>query len=296
MQIVPLTPDRHEQVIELVLRRCPHFDRTMVAGPLQMPGRTDHATWLVALDETGGLTAVGAQFHLVGEPEDRFIHTVVVDEPRVGNGVGGRLHALLVERLPEHARVLTSMVSDSGTPLAVAQHWGFGVQQVSIQSRLDLSGIPAVALPADVTLETNHRLAFDDEPVVEAMLDASQTNPERERTGPMTLSQLRGMVSEESETRPLGVLVRVAGEPAGICYGLINGVEAHVFYTGVDPTYRGRGLAGLVKHGFHRAAAGAGARIATTENEQHNTGIRHVNEALGYRTRLEEIWLVRPVG
>ena len=47
---------------------------------------------------------------------------------------------------------------------------------------------------------------------------------------------------------------------------------------------------------FHREAARNGARIATTENEQHNTGIRHVNETLGYRTRLEEYWLARPVG
>lgn len=188
------------------------------------------------------------------------------------------------------------MVSDSGTSLEVARHWGFEVLQVSVQSQLDLSTVADVSLPDDVTIDTSDGLLFDDEAAVEKMLDASQTNPERDQNGPMTLAYLRSMVTEDSESRPLGLVLRVAGEPAGICYGLLNGVEAHVFYTGIDPAYRGRGLAVLAKQAFHREAARRGARVATTENEQHNTGIRHVNELLGYRIRLEEYWLARPVG
>lgn len=290
-----MTTDRHEQVIEMVLRRCPHYDRSLVAGPLEIPGLTDHDTWLVALDDAGELAAAGVQFHLVGTPEGRFVHVVVVEESRLGAGVGGRLHAALLERLPGHAGVLTSVVSDSGTSLEVARHWGFEVLQVSIQSRLDLATVPEAPLPDDVTLEVSGALRFDDEPAVEKMLDASQTNPERAQNGPMTLSYLRGMTTELSETRPLGLLLRVAGEPAAICYGLLNGAEVHVFYTGVDPAYRGRGLAVLAKQALHREARRAGARAATTENEQHNTGIRHVNEQLGYRTCLEQYWLARPV-
>lgn len=37
-----------------------------------------------------------------------------------------------------------------------------------------------------------------------------------------------------------------------------------------------------MKQEIHRRAHDAGARSCATDNEEHNSGIRHVNEALGY--------------
>ena len=53
-------------------------------------------------------------------------------------------------------------------------------------------------------------------------------------------------------------------------------------YTGVDPAFRGRGLARLVKHRAHLEAHAAGATAAYTNNEERNTGIRRLNAELGY--------------
>jgi RimJ/RimL family protein N-acetyltransferase len=55
-----------------------------------------------------------------------------------------------------------------------------------------------------------------------------------------------------------------------------------VGYTGVDPAFRGRGLARLAKEHLHHRAALLGVRRLYTDNEENNAGIRRVNKALGY--------------
>ncbi len=78
------------------------------------------------------------------------------------------------------------------------------------------------------------------------------------------------------------VVTRVGGTPAAISFGMANGPVAYLSYTGVDPAHRGRGLARLTKQAVHVAAREAGALACFTDNEEHNTGIRRVNAALGY--------------
>ena len=92
---------------------------------------------------------------------------------------------------------------------------------------------------------------------------------------------LRGFVGTGEVA--IGALARVAGQPAAITHGSVAGDTLHLTYTGVDPAYRGRGLAKLVKKYAHRWARHVGAIVSMTDNEHDNTGIRHVNASLGYQ-------------
>jgi hypothetical protein len=49
----------------------------------------------------------------------------------------------------------------------------------------------------------------------------------------------------------------------------------------------------MVKQHVHTLAVGAGATVCFTDNEEHNLGIRHVNDALGYQKQYGRYWLRR---
>jgi hypothetical protein len=169
---------------------------------------------------------------------------------------------------------------DDARSVAIAEHWGFDMLQRSFTSRLDLAHASAPAPPDGVTLGASTGLDLPDLAAVDAMLDASQTNPERAHSGAFDLDGLRAMVAQD-ET-PILVLARVDGAPAALSFGAVAGDLAYVAFTGVDPVFRGRGLARLAKQAFHVEAGGLGARWVDTENEEGNVGIRRINAELGY--------------
>ena len=113
------------------------------------------------------------------------------------------------------------------------------------------------------------------------MLLASQTDPEAAMAGPMELADVR--TEAAGFEIPTGHVLRVDGAPAGICLGAVIDGVLQITYTGIDPAHRGRGLARVLKQRVHRDAARLGATEARTSNEATNTGIRHVNDTLGYR-------------
>ena len=72
--------------------------------------------------------------------------------------------------------------------------------------------------------------------------------------------------------------------PAAITFGVIDEKVLNISYTGVDPAFHGRGLAVVVQHGAHAAAARLGER-SVTEHDEQNRAIRGVNAAMGYQVR-----------
>ena len=102
---------------------------------------------------------------------------------------------------------------------------------------------------------------------------------------------LRAYVSSDGAERPVAVVLRDGGRPVAIAYGVVLGELAQVVYTGVDRAERGRALGALVKACLHHEAFRAGAKVAVTNNEEHNTGIRHLNDTLGYRPTSGVYWL-----
>jgi hypothetical protein len=83
----------------------------------------------------------------------------------------------------------------------------------------------------------------------------------------------------------VGVLARVGGVPAAITFGVIDEKVLNIGYTGVGPAFHGRGLAVVVQHGAHAAAARLGVERSVTENDEQSRAIRGVNAAMGYQVR-----------
>src|SRR4051812_24238846 len=157
---------------------------------------------------------------------------VVVARDHEGRGVGSALRRFLLPHVPDTTRRLGGGVQDDDPrSLEIVRHWGFGIEEHAIDSALDLAehppGLPG--LPAGVALEEVSDLAFDDEAAVEAMLRASQTNPEAAVGFVMTLEKFRTMTT--SEEIPVCVVARVGGRPAGITYGTVTAGELYIAYS-----------------------------------------------------------------
>ena len=123
------------------------------------------------------------------------------------------------------------------------------------------------------------------------MLRVSQTNPEFELGLVLTLSGLRETPTPGQ--RPVAVLTRVEGRPAAISFAVADGDQMHVMYTGVDPSLRGRALGRVTKEFLHAHARDLGVRMALTDNDESNAGIRHVNDQLGYTPHSAWHWMMR---
>ncbi len=293
MDLHETTPDEHDEVIDLVVGLCPGVNRALVEAPVREAAATQNRSMLSVTDQ-GRVVGLGLQFHGAGLPDGVYLEIVAITPDHRDRGVGGRLHRALGADLPRSATSVVAQVEDTDDrSLAIAHGWGFTTMQHSISSRLELSGPTTPDLPAGVSAEVNPPLVFADEDAVEAMFDASQTNPEREYEGPTTLAHLRSFASGEGGVQPVAVVLRDGARPVAISYAIVHGDLAQVVYTGVDPADRGRRLGALAKQVLHVEAAKAGAAYAVTDNEAHNTGIRHLNEELGYVRTTGNYWVRR---
>lgn len=237
------------------------------------------------------IAGVGLTGHPKPMPAGWQLIRTQVDPALRNRGLGGALHRQLLDLAPASRGSLRSFAYDADPrDLQVAQRWGFDVLQRSFKSNYDLSSVPELPpLPAGVTIEDCSTLEFPDADEVEAMYDRSQTNPERAHfVG--TLAYLHDMAPP-----PMGVgaLLRVDGRPAALVWAMKELPSVHIAWTGVDPAYRGRGLGDLLKRQLHLMARDLGATACTTNNEEHNSGIRHVNASLGYVVEYGEYWLAR---
>lgn len=287
------TDEQRGAAVELLLRGQPHLVRpevTMLVDDATSPDRL-----VVGVDGDDGLVAVGITTHLVWQVDGDQLVSVVVDPAARGRGLGTRVHTALLAGVPGRAtRLRTTTFDDDPASGEVADHWGYHRLQLSISSIVDVGDATDPVLPDGVTVETTDHVDLPDTAAVDRMLDVSQTNPERLAGGSVvTLADLAQQ--QEGDRLLLGVL-RVAGEPAAICAAMhdSSGV-GYVGYTGVHPAHRGRGLGSLVKRAVHAEARRRGVRHLATDNEQHNAGIRHVNEQLGYRVQFGTWRWARPV-
>jgi RimJ/RimL family protein N-acetyltransferase len=69
----------------------------------------------------------------------------------------------------------------------------------------------------------------------------------------------------------------------------------HVVYSGVDPDYRGHGVAATLKAASMVSAQLEGARSVKTENDESNEPILRVNRKLGMKPSVGYWGLARPV-
>lgn len=266
----------YDELVGLWRARCPQLDSFM-AREFRMPNLWRGVHVRAAVDDG---RYVGWGFCGVPSyaPGPWWYVQVVVPHEVERRGVGSVLHrALQALAPPTTTRLMGEVFDTDERALAVVTHWGYRQYQHAVNYRLDLVDLPAPDLPADVTIDDVPRLDVPDAEAVDAMLLASQTNPEE----PSDLAEHRRLA--DGFEVPTGHVLRVDGRPAGLCQGEVSDGVLQLIYTGIDPAHRGRGLARLLKQHAHLYGAALGATTCDTNNEAANTGIRHVNESLGYR-------------
>ena len=281
------------ELTAFVQERLPSLDAGLIRTQLHVvvPDRRVFE----ARHNDGALAGIAISLHPPPAPPG-WVMTMVVTGLQDGRqGLGGRLWQAVCDHLDDTVEVLLTFVTDDDAGgLAAAASWGFTSLQHSVTSELDLTSLAPAATQAasdDVTVEVCDDLVFPDDDAVAAMLAASQTNPEAEAG---ILTTLEGLRRGTPGQRLLAVLARVGERPAAISVAIADGEEMHVVYTGVDQALRGRGLARRTKDVLHRHAAALGVRVALTDNEDGNAGIRHVNEQLGYVRRSGSFVMTRP--
>lgn len=285
-RVTPAAPTRTDELLDLMVERLPHLNRAEASWPFVAPRMYEGLVVLHALDADDRVVGVGLTGRINYAPEGSGFLRVVVRRGEEGRGIGRALRASLLDKVLPGIDVLRGAVyDDEPRALEVTRHWGFGIEEHSIESGLSLTGPdpPEPAPPAGVTLEEAPGLDFPDREAVERMLVASQTNPEAEVGFVFTLQKLADLVTPDEV--PLCVVARDAGRPVGITFGAVSDGRLSIVYSGIDPGHRGRGLMLLVKQRAHLAAVRAGATESVTHNEEHNHGIRRVNAALGYTVR-----------
>jgi GNAT superfamily N-acetyltransferase len=271
-----------EDLVDLICARTPDAARSDVAWMWASPEECPDLQTLVARDDDGTLLGLGRITSPVLLPPTWAVVNATVSRAAEGRGAGGALFRGLLERRRdgiEQLRVTVDATDERA--LAIARHWGFEDVQTSIESMLDLSDpgrLPAPDPGDGVTLEDVSSYEFADRGAVEAMLLASQTHPEAQQGVVSTLDDL----ALNTRTAPVAVLARVGGVPAGIVAGAVEEGVLFIAYTGVDPRFRGHGLARLLKQRAHLDGAALGATSTRTNNAEHNGGIRRVNRELGY--------------
>ncbi len=294
VRIEEIGPGGHPEVIAASLRRSPHLTADAASWTYDHPEVFSDLVALVARDDDGALLGHGRLSRAALLPDGTRLVAVSVLTEHEGQGVGSALHEALLARVPADTTELRSSVHDDEPgSLAVAEHWGYAVQRTSICSQKVLADLPTPAPGAGVTLESvpDLRFAGDDADAVEAMLLASQTNPEAAAGQVATVDSLRALAHTGD---PVAVLARVDGSPAAITVGDVTpDGTLFIAYTGVDPARRGHGLARLVKEQAHLDGARLGGRVCVTENEAGNAGIRRINAELGYEVRFGTHYLVR---
>lgn len=284
-------PDQAEEIVAFVAERQPLIDSGLVRSSLD-PATALSLRCLTTRPESDGLGSLGIAASNAGMPEGWRFMMVLTREDLAGQGHASRMHDELLAGLEDDVTTLaTGVIAEDEVSVAVARGWGYEVQQLSITSACDLTSAAPPVPMAGCSFEVCDDLVFDDEEAVEAMLLASQTNPEFELGMVSSLASLRKAPAGGQSS--VAALARVDGRPAAISCAIVDGDEMHVFYTGVDPALRGRALGRATKQLLHAHARDLGIRTAYTDNEEHNAGIRHVNDQLGYVRRYGSYMMAR---
>ena len=218
--------------------------------------------------------------------------TLVVSPEHRGQGVGTALWRDLEPRV-DGLHLLTGMPGSDDRALRSARRYGFDVVSVSIESELDLSiGAldPAPYPGIDVAVFLGRELESSGLDI-DGLLSRAQTNPEATDLGwQFTVDEFLRMTPA-----PVWVVLLERGQPVAVALADESGRQRwDVYFTGVDPRERGRGLGRLVKQHLHVVAASRGARVIGTGNEERNVAVRALNASLGYVVVGTDVRLRRP--
>lgn len=215
---------------------------------------------------------------------------VNVAPPYRRRGVGRALLAAAEDDLPGPLR--RTIVHDEPESVAFAERHGYVRRRSFALRRLDLPTF-AVPLPRPepgVELLSGSAFADDPRPVFAIEAEAAPDIPGNDESPP-AYEKWRYRTWNAPDAEPeLSVVAVVDGVPAAYTAALSDRTEVYwSAMTGTRRSYRGRGLAHLIKVAALHRAREAGLTIAVTGNDDENAPMIAVNDRLGYR-RAVTLW------
>lgn len=236
--------------------------------------------------------------------EPTFPGTVSVAVAASVDGLESRLMDRIVARLADIRgvnRATMALRDDVPEARRLAEKYGFTLANHSIGLRLPLTGpestLSARAGDAALAAQVSVRVA-----------DAASEGDTIMAAGARGLVGLLVPFGAEqtvdpSATRALiseNAVILLAETPLAVCGVTVvapqtGSDEWYVEFTGVDPDFRGRGVATALKTAAHLAAFLAGARAMTTVNDQANKAIVGLNHKLGMTPAVGYWGMVRPL-
>ena len=219
-------------------------------------------------------------------PADTVALNVGVTAAARRKGVGSALFDRTSQEVPKGTRRVLGFSDDRDDDVVLP--WlaarGFVPFQHSIESGLDLRGRPSVPDRDRGGLVVEIIDPFDvaDDVDVASLFEESDTSPEADAIGRMAWTGQLDSV-RKYQTEAVLVLARDSGRPVSRSLAQrTDNRRWRVLYTGVRPVDRGQALGRYAKVVLHAELEQRGAERVETDNEAANTGIRHVNEQLGY--------------
>jgi len=263
----------------LVRLRLVAFDEMDDADSAAMVGFSDAASW-------------------PWEPPHQFWISTVVAPGHRRQGLGPRLaEAALAFAKEQGATRLVAEVRDNAVEgLRFAERYGFRKDRHIFESRLYLIDFDEQRFAGTVARMETEGIRFlsladlgDTDEARRRMYDINATFardvPERDGEF-MPFEQFQKTVCSASWYRPDGEIVAAVGDTwvgmAAVGY-FANTNSMYNMFTGVDPAWRGRGIAHALKLLAIACARRYGADYISTNNDSENAPMLAINRTLGYQ-------------
>ena len=303
-----IIPEDYEQLAELLNMIEPGSSsaQSLAEEDRQMPATSNlkinedgllagfGRTRVIAESEEGQIIGYGASFRAPWADPGNVGSVFCVHPDFRGKGIGERILAHLENWANEHqASVLSSIVLDwIDDSLPFVRKRGFMVDAHVFDLELDInqfncaadiveqvtmSGIQLITL-ADFQGENPEAKLYD------LCVETSKDNPGQYSSLP-PFEQWRKEFLPEDTSRKEWVFIALDGERfVGVTQLFSTDDEGVLYtnYTGVQKDYRGRGIAKALKVLSIDTAIKAGAHTMTTDSEEKNSPMQHINRSFGY--------------
>lgn len=242
---------------------------------------------------------VGCGFLDVSQELAGRSHVLVVPDAR-RRGIGTALLVFISEhaRASGRAQLEGSIRGHDRESLRFFHRRGFekvgGEEAVAL--RIDEAEIPVSEPPRGIRIVSRAEMPDVVEGMYAVASEAEPDIPGGAEVRPFDV--WRATEIERPSLRPELTLVALAGDEV-VGYAILDDLGGELWHrlTSVKRAWRGRGIATALKLAQIQASKEAGAARLVTTNEERNTAMKRINEALGYRPepRLSTIVLRGPL-
>lgn len=253
-------------------------------------------TRIIAENEEGQIIGYGAAYRAPWVEPGQLASTFCVHPDFRGQGVGSMILSHLENWVNEQeASVLLTIVMDwiDGS-LSFVQKRGFSLDAHVFGLELDLKQFDSTKYTQSVEHITKSGIQFvtlADLPAEESLhslydlcIETSKDNPGQYDSLPPYDKWLKEFLPEDLSRSDWVFLALDGKNLVGVTQLFKTDDEGVIYtnYTGVQKEYRGRGIAKALKLISIDAAKQAGAHTMTTDSEESNGPMQHINRSMGY--------------